>query len=151
MTAISSLDDLKKFREEVLEKKAPDAKLGKIQVIVSLGSCGIAAGTLHTMQAILEQTEAEHLTGIQVSKTGCIGISEAEPIVQVITGKQHKVTYGKVSPQIARRNCREHVLAGKVSGYSSRPNTPIQAIYRDYRNLFRSRRYEPRSEGSGHR
>jgi NADP-reducing hydrogenase subunit HndB len=114
MTAIRSLDDLKKFREEVLEKKAQDAKLGKTQVIVSLGSCGIAAGALHTMQAILEQTEAEHLEGIQVSKTGCIGLCEAEPIVQVITGEQHKVTYGKVSPQVARRILREHVLGGKV-------------------------------------
>ena len=114
MTAIRSLDDLKKFREEVLEKKAQDAKLGITQVIVSLGSCGIAAGALHTMQAILEQTEAEHLEGILVSKTGCIGLCEAEPIVQVITGEKHKVTYGKVSPLVARRILREHVMGGKV-------------------------------------
>ena len=114
MTAIRSLDDLKKFREEVLEKKAQEAQLGKIQVIVSLGSCGIAAGALHTMQAILEQIEAEHLTGIQVSQTGCIGLCEEEPIVQVITGEQHKVSYGKVSPEVARRILHEHVLGGKV-------------------------------------
>ena len=114
MTAIRSLDDLKKFREEVLEKKAQDVQLGKIQVIVSLGSCGIAAGAQHTMQAILEQTEAEHLTGIQVSQTGCIGQCEDEPIVQVITGDQHKVSYGKVSPEVARRILREHVLGGKI-------------------------------------
>jgi NADP-reducing hydrogenase subunit HndB len=114
MTAIRSLDDLKKFREAVLEKKAQDAKLGKIQVIVGMGSCGIAAGALHTMQAILEQTETEHLQGIQVSQTGCNGQCEEEPIVQVITGDQRKVTYGKVSPEIARRILREHVLGGKV-------------------------------------
>jgi NADP-reducing hydrogenase subunit HndB len=114
MTAIRSLDDLKKFREKVLEKKAQDAKLGKTQVIVSLGSCGVAAGALHTMQAILEQTEAEHLERIQVSKTGCIGQCEAEPIVQVITGEKHKVTYGKVSPEVARRILREHVMGGKI-------------------------------------
>jgi NADP-reducing hydrogenase subunit HndB len=114
MSAIRSLDDLKKYREEVLKKKAQDAKLGKIQLIVSMGSCGIAAGAQHTMQAILEQIEAEHLEGIQVSKTGCIGQCEAEPIVQVISGEQHKVTYGKVSPQVARKILREHVLSGKV-------------------------------------
>jgi NADP-reducing hydrogenase subunit HndB len=114
MTAIRSLDDLKKFREEVLEKKVQDAKLGKTQVVVSLGSCGIAAGALHTMQAIREQTETEHLTGILISQTGCIGQCEEEPIVQVITGGQHKVTYGKVNPEVARRILREHVLGGKV-------------------------------------
>jgi NADP-reducing hydrogenase subunit HndB len=114
MTTIRSLDDLNKFREEVLKKKAQDVKLGKTQVIVSLGSCGIAAGALDTMQAILEQTKAEHLPGIQVSQTGCIGQCEEEPIVQVITGGQHKVTYGKVSPEVARRILHEHVLGGKI-------------------------------------
>ncbi len=114
MTAIRSLDDLKKFREKVLEKKTQEAQLGKTRVIVSLGSCGIAAGALHTMQAILEQAEAEHLTGVQVSQTGCIGQCEEEPIVQVITGEQPKVSYGKVSPEIARRILREHVQGGKI-------------------------------------
>ena len=114
MTAIRSLDDLKKFREEVLEKKAQEVKLGKTRLIVSLGSCGIAAGALQTMQAILEQTEADHLSGIQVSLTGCNGQCEEEPMVQVITGDQQKVTYGKVNPEVARRILREHVLDGKV-------------------------------------
>jgi NADP-reducing hydrogenase subunit HndB len=114
MAAIRSLDDLIKFREEVLEKKAQDAKLGRIQLIVSMGSCGIAAGAQHTMQAILEQIEAEHLQGIQVSQTGCIGQCEEEPIVQVITGGKHKTSYRKVSPEVVRRILREHVLGGKV-------------------------------------
>jgi NADP-reducing hydrogenase subunit HndB len=114
MTAIRSLDDLKKFREEVLEKKAQEEKLGKTRLIVSMGSCGIAAGALQTMQAILEQTEAEHLQGVQVSLTGCNGQCEEEPMVQVITGDQRKVTYGKVNPEVVRRILREHVLGGKV-------------------------------------
>jgi NADP-reducing hydrogenase subunit HndB len=114
MTAIRSLDDLNKFREAALEKKAQELKLGNTRLIISLGSCGIAAGALQTMQAILEQTEAEHLPGIQVSLTGCNGQCEDEPMVQVITGDQHKVTYGKVNPEVARRILREHVLGGKV-------------------------------------
>ncbi len=114
MTAIRSLDDLKKFREKALDKQAQELKLGKTRLIVSLGSCGIAAGALHTMQAILEQTEAEHLQSVQVSLTGCNGQCEEEPILQVITGDQQKVTYGKVSPEVARRILREHVLGGKV-------------------------------------
>jgi NADP-reducing hydrogenase subunit HndB len=114
MTAIRSLDDLNKFREAALEKKAQELKLGNTRLIISLGSCGIAAGALQTMQAILEQTEAEHLPGVQVSLTGCNGQCEDEPMVQVITGDQHKVTYGKVNPEVARRILREHVLGGKV-------------------------------------
>jgi NADP-reducing hydrogenase subunit HndB len=114
MTAIRSLDDLKQFREAALDNKARDAKLGQTQVIVSLGSCGIAAGALRTMQALLEQSKAEHLQNIQISLTGCNGQCEQEPIVQVITGGQQKVTYGKVSPEVVLRILHEHIVGGRV-------------------------------------
>ncbi len=114
MSAIRSLDDLKRFREKVVEKKAQDARRLKAQVIVSLGSCGIAAGALQTMQAILDQARDEHLHDVQVSLTGCNGQCEQEPIVQVIANGQEKVTYGKVTPQVAGRILHEHIMSGKV-------------------------------------
>jgi NADP-reducing hydrogenase subunit HndB len=112
MSAIQSLEDLNRFREEVLEKKARAASLGAVQVVVGMGTCGIAAGALNTMQAILEQVEAEHLQNILVSKTGCIGLCEEEPVVQVALGQKRMVTYGKVTPEKARRILKEHVLGG---------------------------------------
>jgi NADP-reducing hydrogenase subunit HndB len=114
MTAIRSLDDLKQFRETALEKKAQDNKLGQTQMIVSLGSCGIAAGAMQTMQALKEQIEAEKLQNIQISLTGCNGQCEQEPILLVMIGGQHKVTYGKVNPEIVRRILHEHVMGGRV-------------------------------------
>ncbi len=114
MTAIRSLEDLNRLKEEVLEKKAQDARQGIVQVVVGIGTCGIAAGALETMQAFLEQIETDHLQGIRVSKTGCIGLCEQEPIVQVVVGNKPKVTYGKVTPEMARRILKEHVLDKKV-------------------------------------
>jgi len=114
MTAIQSLDDLKKFREAVLDKKDQEAKLGITQVIVSMGSCGIAAGALQTMTTLLEISETEQIQNLQVSLTGCNGQCQEEPIVQVITGELQKVTYGKVSPEVIRRILHEHVLGGQV-------------------------------------
>jgi len=114
MTIIQSLDDLNKLKEEVLAKKAQEAESGNVQVIVGLGSCGIAAGALNTMKAILEQVESQHLQGILVSQTGCSGLCKEEPTVQVIVGSKPKVTYGKVNPDMARRILKEHVLDGKV-------------------------------------
>ncbi len=114
MTAIRSLEDLNKFREEVLEKKAQDTRLGKIQMIVSLGSCGIAAGALDTMSAIQEHVASGHLDNVMVSKTGCSGLCEKEPIVLVIAGNKSKVTYGKVTPEVVERIVKEHILGGKV-------------------------------------
>lgn len=114
MPAIKNLDDLKRIREEALEKRKLKATEGKTQVIVAMGTCGIAAGARDAMKAILDVIEKDNLQDIIVSQTGCIGLCEKEPIVQVIVGEQPKVSYGKVTPEVACRIMREHVANGKV-------------------------------------
>ena len=112
MTTVKSLEDLKKLREAALEKRAVKTASGQAQVTVAMGTCGIAAGARDTMKAILDTIEAENLSGIVVSQTGCIGLCEKEPIVQVTIGDQTKVTYGKVNADVARRIMKEHVTGG---------------------------------------
>ena len=114
MPAIKSLDDLKRIRAEALEKRKVKSASGNVQVTVAMGACGLAAGARETMKAILGQIEAENLNGISVSQTGCIGLCEHEPIVQVTVGEAVKVIYGKVTPEVARRIMDEHIRAGKV-------------------------------------
>jgi NADP-reducing hydrogenase subunit HndB len=79
-----------------------------------MGTCGIAAGARDTMKAILSQIEKDNLNDIVVTQTGCIGLCEREPIVQVVVGDSPKITYGKVTPNVAERILTEHVLGGKV-------------------------------------
>ena len=114
MTTIKSLEDLKKIREEALEKRKVKTAEGKAQVTVAMGTCGIAAGARETMKAVLDIIEKENISGIIVSQTGCIGLCEKEPIVQVTIGSEPKVTYGKVTPEVARRIMKEHIGQGKV-------------------------------------
>ncbi len=114
MPAVKSLEDLKKLREEALEKRRVKTASGNIQVIVGMGTCGIAAGARDTMKAILDTIQTENLSGVVVTQTGCMGLCEKEPIVQVVVGDQLKVTYGKVNPLVARRIMKEHVVGGKV-------------------------------------
>jgi len=113
MTTVKSLEDLKKIREAALEKRALKTASGQVQISVAMGTCGIAAGARDTMKAILDTIEAENLSGITVTQTGCIGLCEKEPIVQVVIGDQPKVTYGKVDPTVARRIMNDHVVGGK--------------------------------------
>jgi NADP-reducing hydrogenase subunit HndB len=113
MTTIKSLEDLKKAREEALRKRDAKVASGTAQVIVGMGTCGIAAGARDTMKAILDTIEKDGLNGILVTQTGCIGLCEREPIVQVIIGNQPKVTYGKVDPEIAKQILKDHVINGK--------------------------------------
>jgi NADP-reducing hydrogenase subunit HndB len=114
MPTVKSLDDLKRLREEALEKRKMKTADGKAQVIVGMGTCGIAAGARDTMKAILEYIESQSLSGIIVTQTGCIGQCEKEPIVQVVIGDQPKVTYGKVNSETAKRIMKEHVGSGQV-------------------------------------
>lgn len=114
MPTIKNLDDLKRIREEALEKKKLKTASGNVQVVVGMGTCGIAAGARETMKAILDAIENDNLSGISVTQTGCIGLCEREPIVMVTVGEEPKVTYGKVTPEVARRILKDHVGAGKV-------------------------------------
>ncbi len=114
MPTIKSLDDLKRIREEALEKRKVKTASGQVQVIVGMGTCGIAAGARDAMKAILETIQNENLEGIIVTQTGCIGLCEKEPIVQVVVGDQPKVTYGKECTDVARQIMKEHVKNGNV-------------------------------------
>ena len=114
MTTVKSLDDLKKLREQALEKRKVKTAEGKAQVTVAMGTCGIAAGARDTMKAVLDIIEKDSISGIIVSQTGCIGLCEREPIVQVTIGENPKVTYGKVTPDVARRIMKEHVGQGNI-------------------------------------
>jgi len=114
MNAIKSLDDLKKIKEEAMAKRKLTETSGATQVIVGMGTCGIAAGARETMKAVLDFIEENNLPNIIVTQTGCIGLCEQEPIVQVVSGEKQKVTYGKVSKEIVQKIMQEHVVGGCV-------------------------------------
>jgi (2Fe-2S) ferredoxin len=112
MPAIKSLEELKRVREEALAKKQMKAAPGSVQVIVAMGTCGIAAGARDTMKSVLNYIETQHLSGVTVTQTGCMGMCEQEPIVQVIFGEQAKMTYGKVNADVAAQIMKQHVQGG---------------------------------------
>jgi (2Fe-2S) ferredoxin len=113
MPAIKSLDELKRVREEALQKKRLKAATGNIQVVVAMGTCGIAAGARDTMKSVLNYIESEKVSGVTVTQTGCIGLCEQEPIVQVMLGDRPKVVYGKVNSQVAEKIMKQHVQNGR--------------------------------------
>jgi len=114
MPSVKSLDDLKKIRDEALKKQQIKETSGKTEVIVGMGTVGIAAGARETLKAILDMIESENLSDIIVRQTGNIGLDSFEPIVQVVLPGEEKVTYGKINPEMARRIIKEHVLGGEI-------------------------------------
>lgn len=114
MATVKSLDDLKKIREEALKKQQLKETSGKTEVIVGMGTVGIAAGARETLKAIMDMIEDENLSDIIVRQTGNIGMDSFEPIVQIAMSGEDKVTYGKVSPDMARQIIQDHVIGGNI-------------------------------------
>jgi NADP-reducing hydrogenase subunit HndB len=114
MPAVKSLEELKRLKNEALQKREAARTSGRAQIVVAMGTTGIAAGARETMKAILETIEQENLSDVLVRQTGNVGLDSWEPIVEVILGEAPKVTYGKVSAERVRRIIKEHVMGGKV-------------------------------------
>lgn len=109
-----SLDELKRICEEAkaaLKNKEPE---GRIEIVVGMGTVGIAAGARETLKAILDFIEEKGLEGITVRQTGNVGIDSFEPVVVVTLPEKDKVVYGKVTPEIARFIMDQHVRHGHI-------------------------------------
>jgi NADP-reducing hydrogenase subunit HndB len=114
MPTVKSLEDLKKIREEALKKRNIKSASGNIQIIVGMGTSGIAAGARETLKELLRIINEKHLTNTTVRQTGNFGLDSWEPIVQVQKGEEALVTYGKVTPFAVERIMEEHILGGQV-------------------------------------
>ncbi len=109
---MKSLEELQKIKERALERRRLGGETARVRIVVAMGTCGIAAGARDTMKALLDEIERKQLTDVVVTQTGCIGLCEYEPIVQVKVGDEAMVTYGKVDTLRAARIIEEHVIKG---------------------------------------
>ena len=87
---------------------------GGTKIIVGMATCGIAAGARPVLNAFVEAVADSGLEHVTVSQTGCIGICQYEPVVEVFEADKEKVTYVKMTPEKAKRVVAEHLRDGKV-------------------------------------
>jgi NADP-reducing hydrogenase subunit HndB len=114
MPTIKSLDDLKRVRAEALKKQELKTTSGKTEIIVGMGTVGIAAGARETLKAILDYIDHNNLANVIIRQTGNIGIDSYEPVVQVITPGAEKVTYGRVNTEMVKVIMDEHVVNNRI-------------------------------------
>lgn len=84
------------------------------RVMVGMATCGIAAGARPVLNAFVEEVAKRGLQDVMVTQTGCIGICQYEPVVEVVTPGQEKVTYVKMTPEKAVRVVNDHLVNGNV-------------------------------------
>ena len=79
-----------------------------------MATCGIAAGARPVLNAFVEEVAKRGLQNVMVTQTGCIGICQYEPVVEVIEPGKDKVTYVKMTPEKAVRVVNDHLVNGNV-------------------------------------
>ncbi|MGK7394945.1 MAG: NADH-ubiquinone oxidoreductase-F iron-sulfur binding region domain-containing protein [Candidatus Cyclobacteriaceae bacterium M3_2C_046] len=84
--------------------------MGKVKVIVGLGSCGIAAGARKVYDKLLELKNSENLD-LDLEQTSCIGMCYREPLVEVID-QNGSWLYGEIDQRKVAKIVKEHILAG---------------------------------------
>ncbi len=113
---VKSLEDLKKVREKALEQMKIREGSQSAKIVVAMGTCGIAAGAREVMTAILDELEKRGITDVTVTQTGCKGLCEQEPTVDVIKTGEKTVTYGYVNAEKARQIVAQHLINGQTVG-----------------------------------
>lgn len=112
---MKSLEELKAIREKTIASMhVRDENSDVIRVVVGMATCGIAAGARPVLNGFVDEVAKRNLSEkVSVSQTGCIGICQFEPVVEVFDGDS-KVTYVKMTPDKAKRIVAEHFKGGKV-------------------------------------
>lgn len=110
---MKSLDELRKIKERALERRKLSGEGSRARVVVAMGTCGIAAGARDTMTAILGELEQRGISDVVVTQTGCLGLCEYEPIVQVQVGEREMITYGNIDTDRVSTLIDQHVVNGE--------------------------------------
>ena len=112
---MKSLAELRAIKEKMKDKVALREDTSDIRVVVGMATCGIAAGARPVLNKFVEEVAAAGLTSkVTVSQTGCIGLCQLEPIVEVYEAGKEKVTYIKMTTDKVGKVVEEHLKGGNI-------------------------------------
>ncbi len=112
---MKSLAELQAIKERMKDKIVLREGSGDVRVVVGMATCGIAAGARPVLNAFVEEVASAGLNEkVTVSQTGCVGLCQLEPIVEIYEAGKEKVTYIKMTPAKAKEVVENHLKGGKV-------------------------------------
>ena len=110
---MKSLAELQAIKDRMKDKIVLREGTGDVRVVVGMATCGIAAGARPVLNAFVEAVNESGLAGdVTVSQTGCIGICQYEPVVEVYEAGGVKTTYVKMTPEKAKTVVEKHLKGG---------------------------------------
>ncbi len=112
---MKSLEELKAIRERMQGRVGVRSEdENQTRVVVGMATCGIASGARPVLTALSDAVQTRALDNVAVTQTGCIGLCQYEPIIEVFEPGKDKVTYVKMTAEKALEVLDKHVLGGQV-------------------------------------
>ena len=112
---MKSLAELAAIRDKMKDKVVLREGTGDIRVVVGMATCGIAAGARPVLNAFVEGINKAGLADkVTVTQTGCIGVCQYEPVVEIFEADKDKVTYVKMTPEKVDEIIEKHLKGGKA-------------------------------------
>ncbi len=111
---MKTLAELMAIKEATMQKMTVREDTGDdaIRIVVGMATCGIAAGARPVLNAFVDEVAKRNLKGVTVSQTGCIGMCQYEPIVEVIQPGKDKVTNVKMTADKVAKVVNDHIVNG---------------------------------------
>ena len=110
-----TLEDLRRMRgEKQKAMEMRDSSNKDVQVIVGMGTCGIAAGAKDTFAALVDTLSEKGLSNVLVRQTGCMGLCHSEPTVEVVVPGMPAVIYGHVDAATAKAIVEKHIVGREL-------------------------------------
>ncbi len=112
---MKSIEELKAIKAQMLDQVVIPKGSGKTRIVVGMATCGIAAGARPVLQALVDCIREAGLSDkVTVAQTGCVGICQYEPVVEVYANGDEKVTYVKMNADKAKEIVEKHIKGGSV-------------------------------------
>ena len=112
---MKSLAELQAIKDRMRSKVILREGSGDVRVVVGMATCGITAGARPVLNTLVEEVNNGGLyEKVTVSQTGCIGLCQLEPIVEVHEAGKEKVTYIKMTPEKVKEVVEKHLKGGNV-------------------------------------
>ena len=110
-----TLQELRAMREA--GQKAMDRRVGgdkSIEIIVGMGTCGIAAGAKDALNAFVDELNSKDIRNVVIKQVGCMGFCHSEPTVEIKMDGMPDIIYGNVDAEVARKIVHSHILEKKL-------------------------------------
>ena len=112
---MKSLAELQAIKERMKSKVVLREGSSDVRVVIGMATCGIAAGARPVLNAFVEEINNCGLTDkVTVTQTGCVGLCQYEPLVEVYEAGKEKVTYVKMTADKVKEVVEKHLKGGKV-------------------------------------